>query len=250
MAEVYPERKRQLQKLLDRLGLDAPASVKWGLLDVAMTHPTASATANYEQLEFIGDAVVRLFAAEWLWQDSATGRVGEWSAIRSVLVSDRTLAELAYLYGLERFLRVAPSAARDYKGQESRLADAFEAMVGALYLSTHDFSLIRPWLEPHFEKRAAAVRSDPAYQNYKAALQQWTQAHYQQLPEYRVHEAERPELSQDHLNPQRFIAEVWLLGEHLATGVGRSRKAAEKSAAEAAFLKLQAQPASLPKTEG
>jgi ribonuclease-3 len=232
-------RQRQLQKLIDRLGLLNSASVRWELVDLALTHPTASALANYEQLEFVGDAVVRLFVAELLWEYDHPGTVGEWSAVRSVLVSDRILADLAYVYGLEQFLSVGPSAAGDHRGETSRLADAFEALLGALYLSTRDLSLIQPWLLPQLQQQAAIVRADPTYQNYKAALQQWTQAHYHLLPEYRV-QALQPQTLTPAPNSEeaRFSAEVWLQGECLAVGIGRSIKAAEKAAAQAAFTKI------------
>ena len=120
---------------------------------------------------------------------------------------------------------------------ESRLANALEAVLGALYLSTADLSLIRPWLQPHFQRRGAIVKADPANLNYKAAFQEWTQAHYQILPEYRTREAKQTPSTQDQatLGRNRFRAEVWLQGQCLATGRGRSIKAAEKAAAEAAY---------------
>lgn len=238
MSNCPPQRRRQLEKLILRLGLPVTAPIRWDLLDLAFTHPSMPAEANYEQLEFAGDAVVKLLVALLLWEEDAQGSVGEWTAIRSVLVSDRNLAALASSYGLERFLVLGASAIKDSHGQESRLADAFEALLGALYLSAGDLSLIQPWLQPHLQKQAAQVRTDPAYQNYKAALQQWTQATYQQLPEYRVQEnqaqSQHPALSTE----ERFTAEVWLQDQLLGTGKGRSIKAAEKAAAQTAFLKL------------
>jgi ribonuclease-3 len=234
MSLSDPRRQKQLQKLVARLGLPDNTLVKWSLLDLALTHPTFSLTANYEQLEFVGDAVARLTVAEFLCETYSTCSVGELSAIRSVLVSDRTLARLAESYGIERYLLVAPSAAKDSSGHESRLAEAFEALLGALYLSSHNLQFIRPWLDLHLQQLAEEVRTDPARQNYKAALQAWTQEHYKILPEYRVQET-----GQLH-QAQRFTAEVWLKGELLGQGSGRSMKAAEKEAAQTAFLRLQA----------
>jgi ribonuclease III len=235
MTELAAGRKRQLEKLIDRLGLPSTVKVQWSLLDLALTHVSISATDNYEQLEFLGDAVLRLFVAKHLWTQDRHDTVGQWTAVRSVLVSDRILSEVAYAFGLERFLLVAPSAARDIKGEASRLANTLEAVIGALYLSTHNFTLIEPWLRPALEQRAAQVRLDPTYQNYKAALQQWTQGHFHQLPEYRVTEELTP------ATPLlRFSAEVWLQDQCLGIGTGASRKAAEKAAAEAAYSKLTA----------
>jgi len=233
MTLSYPRRQKQLQSLVQKLGLPAQAPVQWQLLDLALTHPTISAQANYEQLEFVGDAVVRLVAAEVLWETYPDCPVGEFAAIRSVLVSDRILAQLAAEYGLELYLLVAGSASTDKAGQETRLADAFEAVLGALYLSTHTLKLVRPWLDPHFKQLAAQIRSDPARLNYKAALQEWTQAHFKVLPEYRVQEISQPR------DPfERFTAEVWLQDRRLGQGTGRSIKAAEQAAAQVAFFAI------------
>jgi ribonuclease III len=228
----YPQRQKQLETFVNKLGIDVPTSVHWQLLDLALTHPTASASANYEQLEFLGDAVIRLAVAEFLWETYPELPVGEFAALRSVLVSDRTLAQLAEHYGLDRYLLVANSALNDKLGVESRRAESFEAVLGALYLSTHSLVLLRPWLDPHLRRLADEIRTDPARQNYKAALQEWTQAHYKLLPDYRI--TESPELD---LN-QRFGAEVWLNQTKLGHGRGRSIKAAEQAAAQMAFLAL------------
>lgn len=236
MTLIYPRRQKQLQSLVNRLGLVSTALVQWRLLDLALTHPTVSSEANYEQLEFVGDAVVRLVAAEILWETYPDSPVGEFAAIRSVLVSDRILAQLALEYGLELYLLVSGNTSSDTAGQQTRLADAFEAVLGALYLSTHTLELIRPWLDPHFKRLAAEIRSDPARLNYKAALQEWTQGHFKLLPEYRVQES--PSLQK----VDRFTAEVWLQGRLLGEGTGRSIKAAEQAAAQVAFLALKDAP--------
>lgn len=236
MAPLYPHRQRQLETLIQKLGLDEKAVVQWSLIDLALTHPSASADTNYEQLEFVGDAVVRMAVAEFLMETHPELSVGEFSAIRSVLVSDRTLAQLASQYGLERYLLVSESAMGDMAGQESRLAEAFEALLGALYLSTHTLTLVRGWLKPHFERLTIEIQRDPALQNYKAALQEWTQAHYKALPKYRV-----TETTPTHNSAHRFTAEVWFQGQQLGQASGRSIKQAEQAAAEIAFLALRGQ---------
>ncbi|MBD2039361.1 ribonuclease III [Microcoleus sp. FACHB-672] len=233
MTLTHPHRQKQLQKLLQKLGLSENSPVQWQLLDLALTHPTISPAANYEQLEFVGDAVVRLAAAELLLETYPDCQVGEFAAIRSVLVSDRALAKIADSYGWDRYLLVANSAAADTAGLESRLADSLEAVLAALYLSTHTLELVRPWLDSHFKQLATEIRTDPARQNYKAALQEWTQAHYKALPVYRVKET-----TQVHDDAQRFTAEVLLEGRRLGQGKGRSIKAAQQAAAQEAFLSL------------
>ena len=230
MSSIPPQRQQQLKKLARKFGLSERTKINWSLLDLALTHPSASAIANYEQLEFVGDAAIRLAAAEFLWQTYPNFEVGEFAAIRSVLVSDRILAKIARSYGLERYLLVAGSAAGDKVGMASRLADALEAIAAALYLSTHTLELVRPWLDSHFQTLTEEIRACPARQNYKAALQEWTQAQYKLLPEYRVRE-----VNPTHGSPERFSAQVWLKNRCLGQGKGRSIKAAEQEAARIAF---------------
>jgi ribonuclease III len=229
---MYPRRQQELVRLIVQLGLPGDLKIDWSLLDIALTHPTVG-VPNYEQLEFIGDSVVRLAASEFLWETYPEKSVGDFSAIRKVLVSDRILAQLADGYGFDRYLTLAASAVGDPSGRVSRLADAFEAVLAALYLTTHNLKLIRPWLDPHFQTLATEILQDPARQNYKDALQEWTQAHYKALPEYRVRE---DAVKIDRF--QRFIAEVWFRERHLGTGTGQSKKAAEQAAAKAAFTQL------------
>ncbi len=233
MSLAYPRRQRQLETLVKKFGLSTTAPIKWELLDLAVTHPSVSDTENYERLEFVGDAVVRLVAAVVLWENYPNCPVGDFAAIRSVLVSDRILARLAKEYGLGLYLLVAGSASGDRAGQQSRMADAFEAVLGALYLSTHNLDLIRPWLDPHFQRLAVEIRRDPARLNYKAALQEWTQGEFKVLPDYRV--VENPQAQH---NQERFLAEVWLHDQKLGEGKGRSIKTAEQAAAKVAFLSI------------
>jgi ribonuclease III len=234
MTLQYPRRQKQLESFIARLGLSPEVSIQWRLLDLALTHTTSSATDNYEQLEFVGDAVVKLAAAAFLLRTYPQLKVGDFTALRSVLVSDQTLAEIADSYGFDRFLLIGASA--DAAGRMSRLADSLEAVLAAFYLSTHTLDLIHPWLDSHFQHRAETILADPARQNYKAALQNWTQGHHQGLPEYRSQE-----VKQVHNDPERFYAEVYIQGTPMGSGIGRSIKAAEQAAARVAFLALREQ---------
>lgn len=235
MRSLDPHRQKQLQQLVRKLGLPDQSPIQWPLLDLALTHPTASSTHNFEQLEFVGDAVIRLATAEFLFTAYGDQPVGEFAAIRSILVSDRTLAQIADQYGLERYLVMADSALGDRAGRESRLAAALEAVVGALFLSTQTLALVHTWLDSHFRQVSSEIAADPARKNYKAALQEWTQAHYKKLPDYQVSET-----SFIHGDGERFTAEVWFLGKHLATGKGRSKTLAEQDAAQIAFSAILA----------
>jgi ribonuclease-3 len=228
-----PRRLKQLQTLVLKLGLPKDAPVNWQLLDLGLTHPSVSVKDNYQQLEFVGDAVVRLAAAEVLLENYPEAPVGEFASLRSMMVSDRTLADWAESYGLERYLLISASAMGDKAGRISRLADAFEGILGALYLSTHKMDLVRPWLDGHLKEKAIEIWQDPARQNYKDALQEWTQGKYKRLPEYRVWEN-----LPINFKEERFIAEVWLEDRLLGKGAGTSKKMAEQTAARQAFFEI------------
>lgn len=229
-------RKAELKKLLHKLGLQDVSLVNWRLLDLALTHPSVSPQENYEQLEFVGDAVIRLSCAELLLEIYPDLPVGDFAAIRSILVSDRFLAEIAERYGLEMYLLASLGVKNDKWGKASRLADCFEAVLGALYESTKDMRLIRPWLDPILQEKAIQVHADPARQNYKDALQEWTQAKYKILPVYIVKQNES--FRQDN---ERFIAEVWLQDKLLGRGKGGTKKASQQAAAKQAYDSVMAE---------
>lgn len=223
-----------LRRCLTHLGLDVQAGVNWALLDQALTHVSASATENNERLEFLGDAVLRLAASEFLMERYPQASVGELSALRSHLVSDRTLTDLAVRLELEPFLHISTSAEGDEAARPARLADMMEAILAALYLSQGTLNLVRPWLDQALAPLAETLHQDPTRQNYKAALQELTQAHCKQLPHYEV-----AEISQVHGDPHRFQAEVWFHDRCWGTGQGRSIKLAEQAAAQVAYDALR-----------
>jgi ribonuclease-3 len=223
-------RKRELLKLLEKLGVKNVSAVNFSLLDLALTHKSISLTRNYEHLEFLGDAVIRLVSAEVLLETYPHLPVGEFAAIRSIIVSDRFLAEIAEEYSFNLYLLSSPSVRNDKLGKMSRLADAFEAVLGALYESTKNMSLIRSWLDPILQQKAAEVHADPARENYKDALQEWSQGKYKLLPTYKVKQSET-------FNDEngRFTAEVWLKEELLGVGKGDTKKASQQAAAQQAY---------------
>jgi ribonuclease-3 len=223
-----------LRRCVARLGLPETTDIDWSLVEQALVHASVSQTHNNEFLEFLGDAVLRLAAAEFLRERYPNATVGELSALRANLVSDRTLTDLADHLGLEPFLQIAASAAGDLAARDSRLADLVEAILAALYLSRGNLSLVRPWLDTHLGRLAEQLRQDPARQNYKAALQELTQAHHKALPDYRM-----TEVSQVHGDAHRFQAEVWFQDQCWGKGQGRSIKLAQQQAAQVAYQAMQ-----------
>jgi ribonuclease III len=227
--KIAPARQKELQSLLDRLGIES-TQIDWLLLDQAFVHPSFSTTYNNDHLEFFGDSVLKLAAVEFLRQNHGDHTVGELAALRSQLVSDKILAAIADSYGFDRFLVMGDSAKRDQKTVLSRLANSFEAFLGVLYLSTNDFSLIHSWLDPHLQRIAKDLATEPALGNYKTALQEFTQGKWHILPEYRIINSE---------NNQLFMVEVWINDVCWGQGQGQSIKEAQQEAAAIALPLIQ-----------
>jgi ribonuclease-3 len=233
MSESLPP-PSTLKRCVEKLGLPTE-SVHWDLLDQALMHASASGDRNNEQLEFFGDSVLRLAAAEFLMEHYPQATVGELTRVRSQLVSDQMLAEIAENIGIEQFLQTSSAAAGDRAARPRRLADAVEAILAVLYLSRGNLQLVRPWLDPHLATQAQQLMENPAMRNPKTALQELTQKHYRTLPDYHTEE-----ISTQHGDPQRFRADVRLGDRWLGSGVGASRKDAEKAAASQGYRALLA----------
>ncbi|MCS7292232.1 MAG: ribonuclease III family protein [Gloeomargarita sp. SKYBB_i_bin120] len=222
MVPLGSHRQRQLHRLLQRLGVD-PQGLQWDWLDQALTHPSFDLHRNYEALEFVGDGVLRLLAADFLWQHYPGQPVGEYTALRSVLVSNRLLRRIAEHYGLAEVVLVG----RGLEPSGLWLADVLEAVAGAIYLSKRALAVLYPVFYPHWRPEAERVRQDPARWNYKNALQEWTQAHYHSLPIYQTESLAG--------TPERFLARVYVQEQLVGVGQGNSIKAAQQEAARVAW---------------
>jgi ribonuclease III len=246
---IDPRRQRELHRLLDLLGIDSSHKINWQILDLALIHPSFSTTTNNDVLEFVGDSVLRLSTSMWLHENYPDRKVGELAALRSHLVSDRIIAEIATTYDLDRLMVMSNAARHDAKAVRSRLAAGLEALLAALYLSTNDFSLIRSWLDPHLEQAARKLMAEPALGNYKVALQELTQSRWKLLPQYQTidpqvtgesHELGDPTSNATDTDRQElFTVEVWIENQCWGQGKGESIKAAQQVAAAVALQALQ-----------
>ncbi len=224
MTGVPPgsHRYHQLQKLLQRLHIH-PAGIDQNLLDQALTHSSFDPQCHYQPLEFVGDGVLRLLAADYLWHHYPHLPVGEYSALRSVLVSNRLLRQISADYALADFVL----AATRLSAEGTWLADILEAVAGAIYLSVGQTTPLQPCFYPHWHREAQRVLQDPARLNYKNALQEWTQEHYKVLPKYQTESLTG--------TPERFMARVYVQKKLLGVGQGDSIKAAQQAAAQQAW---------------
>ena len=242
---VEPSRQRLLLAFLADLGLEAAGrplpSIPLGPIDEALTHTSAGLKRNHERLEFLGDAVLRLAAALFLQREYPRLAVGEASALRGQLVSDRWLAELGERCRIERVLRIGAMAAGDRAGRATVRAECCEALIGALYESwggaQGGLAPVQAWLEPHWRRDARELLADPHRHNWKSALQEWSQGEGLGLPSYHCEERSRA-----HADPRRFHCRVEVAQAGAGEGWGRSRRAAEQEAARMALERIRPAP--------
>ena len=230
-----PSRAAELTNLIQRLDAEIPINPELlALVDQALTHISSGRARNLERLEFLGDAVLRLAATEFIDRHHADLAVGACSNLRAQLVSDRWLADVGAALAIEQHLRLGRHAQRD-RSAESRLrADATEALIGALYSALGNVEAIHRLLTPHWCATAQAVLATPHRFNGKTALQEWSQGQGLGLPSYATEECSR-----QHGDPERFICRVSIQDRELAEAKGRSRKEAEQNAATAALQALE-----------
>ncbi|MEA2601394.1 MAG: ribonuclease [Acidobacteriota bacterium] len=205
------------------------------LLELALTHRSwaneQGIPEHYERLEFLGDSVLGLISAEWLYLRHPELPEGELSKLKAQIVSRPALACHAEEMGLGSALKIGVGEDRSGgRTKASLLADSMEAVFGALFLDgglEAARKIVEPMLETAFEERATRTVTDP-----KTQLQEVSQALGWDLPEYRLTAASGP----DH--NKVFVVECWLAGELGGTGEGPSKKVAEQHAAAAALAKL------------
>lgn len=202
------------------------------LLQEALTHRSAAGSGflSNERLEFLGDRVLGLSMAVWLterYPQEAEGALGRRLAH---LVSQPVLADIAESLGLPALLAVAPGEARaGVRRRASVLADAVEALLGALYLDA-GLEPVHRFVRQHFMAAMKAEAEPP--KDAKTALQEWGQARAMGLPVYEIAGQDGPS------HAPRFVIRV-VLGGHTATGEAGSRRAAEQLAAQTLLARMK-----------
>ncbi|QNI63107.1 ribonuclease III [Synechococcus sp. A15-44] len=228
-------RTAALSALIHRLDAEIPINPQLlALVDQALTHVSSGRARNLERLEFLGDAVLRLAATEFIDRHHADLAVGACSNLRAQLVSDRWLADVGAGLAIEQHLLLGRHAQGDRSAQSRLRADATEALIGALYTALGDLEAIHRWLTPHWRATAQAMLATPHQFNGKTALQEWSQGQGLGLPDYATEEC-----SHQHGDPERFRCQVSVDNKELAEAKGRSRKEAEQNAAAAALQALE-----------
>jgi ribonuclease-3 len=208
------------------------------LLDLALQHRShvyaneKDGITSNERLEFLGDAVLDLIVTEDLFRRHPDKREGELTQIKSLLVSKAVLAQKSLKIGIGDFLYL--SREEDLaggRGRTSILGDAFEAVLGAIYLDG-GLEPARQFVETYLLASQDEITSDGSYLNFKSALLEHTQSEGRGHPRYLVHAEDGP----DHR--KTFTVEVLVAGDRIGLGQGRSKKEAQQMAAREALEKL------------
>ncbi len=208
------------------------------LLKVAMTHPSASMdespiARNNQRLEFLGDAVLELVLTHELHDRFRDVGEGSLTKGRAELVNRNALADKGAELQLGSHLIL--SKGEEQHGGRSRpsiLADAFEALVGAIFLDG-GYDSAQGFVLRQFQSQVGEVAGVPEIENPKGELQELLQARSTVSPVYRLEMSSGP----DH--DREFECSVWHENEELGRGSGKSKKLAEAKAAERALHRLR-----------
>ena len=204
------------------------------LLQRAVTHRSFSAEHN-ERLEFLGDSVLNLAVSTLLYRRLQAQSEGDLSRVRANLVKEGTLHQLAKDLRLDQVLHLGEGEARSGGHQRpSILADALEAVIGAVYLDA-GYAVAEALVLRLYEAVEINPQMQAAAKDAKTALQEWLQGRKMQLPQYRVVGTAGV------AHRQTFEVECAIAELALAQrGSGASRRAAEQSAAAAMLATLKA----------
>jgi ribonuclease-3 len=219
----------QAQLLARRLGYE-PRDL--ALFVIALTHRSAEGPNN-ERLEFLGDSVLNLLLSERLYREFPTASEGDLSRLRARLVSEEPLAEIAQEMQLGELLLLGSGELKTGGfRRQSILADAFEALCGALYLDG-GLDVVRSRIGPMFEPRIAVLPEPATLKDAKTRLQEHLQANGHSLPVYAV----KRTTGEPHA--QVFLVTCMVPHANVETeGEGPSRRRAEQLAAQAALQVL------------
>ena len=224
-------------KLEKRLGIDFKNE---DLLTEALTHrsylnelPSRGGRHN-ERLEYLGDAVLELLVSEKLFARFPDFPEGKLTVLRAALVNYQILARVAEKIGLGDFILMSHGERKDTgKAREVILANAIEAVIGAMYLD-RGFEAVRPFVEKSVMANLDEVMKTKSYRDAKSELQEFVQEKWRVTPTYRTLGEEGP------AHRRTFRMGAYFEGKLIAEGEGPSKQEAEIEAAKNALKKYRA----------
>ncbi len=195
----------------------------------ALTHKSYKKAKNNERLEFLGDAVLDLVVGEYLYHKFPNINEGKLSKMRASLVNEEGFKKLAVKLNLGRYLLLSPAEEHN-QGREkpSLLSNAFEALMGAIYLES-GLDKVKEIAYKLLEEVYPKIDLDSIFRDYKTTLQEFTQEHFGVIPEYKLINATGP----DH--KKEFEIAVFINDKELAKAKGKSKKATHQKVAQIAL---------------
>ena len=203
------------------------------LIIEALTHKSYKQPYDNERLEFLGDAVLDLVVGEYLFKKFKTSDEGNLSKIRASLVNETGFDKLARALRLGDYILL--SNAEDNNGgreKSSLLSNAFEAIMGAMYLEA-GLKKVEEIAIRLIEENHKEISLDSLFRDFKTTLQELTQARFGITPEYKVLASRGP----DH--KKEFEVGVFIEGKEYARASGKSKKIAQQEAAKEAVAMLK-----------
>ena len=203
------------------------------LFELALTHRSCG-KKNNERLEFLGDSILNFVIADDLFERFPKAKEGELSRLRARMVKGVTLSEVARELGLGDYLRLGSGELKSggYR-RDSILADAVEAIIGAIYLDS-DMDIARGFILSWFKERLEKLDLNESMKDSKTRLQEFLQSRRLALPEYELMNVE------GEAHAQTFYIDCRVDGlKKVAKGIGNSRRQAEQEAAKNALIALQ-----------
>lgn len=196
------------------------------LIETALTHSSAGLSISNERLEFLGDAVLQLVVSRHLYTKCPGFNEGELTKLRAKVVNKKTLAQVALRCDIDTLLILGESLRKAGRTPNlSILADAYEALIGAIYLDL-GMKVVRKFIKLTLLKELSNIELDV---DFKSELQEKVVRKFKCYPKYSLLKIEGPE------HAKKFWVEVRVNGRRFGTGTGLSRKEAEKEAAQKAL---------------
>ena len=192
----------------------------------ALIHSSNDKIINYEKLEFLGDAVLRLAASNFIDKKYPQMSVGERSDLRAQIVSDEWLTKLGIKIGIEKLIMRGPKALGDENSKKTIIGEATEALIGAIYKCFNSIQEVNLWLDDIWEEDAEIYLKAPYKFKAKTVLQEWCQRRGISLPDYQI-----IEVSKKNGDPKRFACDIFIQGLKESSAFGKSHKEAETNAA-------------------
>ena len=230
--------KRVVEKLQERLGVhfDNEKLLFHALCHSSYANEQRQAgredVESNEKLEFLGDAVLELFVCEILYREYPEAEVGDLARVKSAVASEEVLARVSRKLELGKYLFLGKGEEKTGgRERDSILADAFEALLAALYLD-QGYQRIKELFEDEFEFYIEKIMRGEMLFDYKTALQEIVQKEYKIPPEYVLVGTERSG------SEKLFVVEVRINNEIVAVGKGKTKKEAEKDGARKAYERL------------